>query len=234
MTIVDVRSERSAAAARALVAEAAGALEGADPRHIVAWAAEQFGAGLIATVSFEDAALAHVVATGAPGTEIAFLDTQYHFAETWWLVDKLRERLGDAFNLLVIQPEAAVVPDDRWMSDIEGCCAVRKVEPLRRAIAGRSAWITGIRRVDGPSRADAPVLQWDERWGVVKINPLVAWDDDDLAGYLLAHDLPRHPLADRGYASIGCWPCTRPVALGEDKRAGRWSGSAKTECGLHG
>lgn len=216
------------------LASAAARLEGAPPKEIVAWAAQRFGDDLIATVSFEDAALAHLVAANAPATEVAFLDTQYHFAETWWLVDKLRERFGDAFRLAVIRPEASVRPDDRWVDDPEGCCGVRKVEPLRRAIAGRRAWITGIRRVDGPTRADAPVLQWDEKWGVVKINPIVAWDDDDLAGYLLAHDLPRHPLADRGYPSIGCWPCTRPVADGEDKRAGRWAGSAKTECGLHG
>ncbi|MCC6438055.1 MAG: phosphoadenylyl-sulfate reductase [Acidimicrobiales bacterium] len=216
------------------LADAAARLEHASPKQVVAWAADRFGDGLVATVSFEDAALAHLVAANAPAAEIAFLDTQYHFAETWWLVDKLRERFGDAFRLAVLRPDASVRPDDRWLTDTEGCCAVRKVEPLRRAIAGRSAWITGIRRVDGPTRADAPVLQWDERWGVVKINPIVAWDDDDLAGYLLAHDLPRHPLADRGYPSIGCWPCTRPVAEGEDKRAGRWAGSAKTECGLHG
>lgn len=209
-------------------------LEGAPAKEIVRWAGERFGPGLVATVSFEDAVLAHLVATSAPGTEVAFLDTQYHFAETWWLVDNLRTRLGDDFKLAVIQPDPSVQPDDRWMTDTAGCCGVRKVEPLQRAIRGRAAWITGIRRVDGPTRAAAPVVSWDERWGVVKINPLVAWDDHDMAGYLLAHDLPAHPLADRGYPSIGCWPCTRPVAEGEDKRAGRWSGSAKTECGLHG
>ena len=102
-----------------------------------------------------------------------------------------------------------------------------------RALAGRAAWITGIRRIDGPTRAAAPVVEWDDRWGVVKINPLVAWSDADLEGYQTAHDLPRHPLASRGYPSIGCWPCTRPVADGEDRRAGRWAGLDKTECGLH-
>ncbi len=221
-------------ACRAEMAGHATRLEGAPAGEILAWAQQRFGEGMVATVSFEDAVLAHLVASNAPGTEVAFLDTQYHFAETWWLVDNLRQRLGDAFRLAVIRPDASVQPDDRWMTDTEGCCGVRKVEPLRRAIAGRRAWITGIRRVDGPSRADAPVVQWDERWGVVKINPLVAWADEDMAGYLLAHDLPAHPLADRGYPSIGCWPCTKPVAEGEDRRAGRWAGSAKTECGLHG
>lgn len=215
------------------LSDAAARLEGADPREILAWVDERFGSDVVATVSFEDAVLAHLVATHAPQADVAFLDTQYHFAETWWLVDNLRTRLGETFKLQIVRPEPSVVPDDRWMTDTEGCCAVRKVEPLRRAITGRAAWITGIRRVDGPTRADAPVLGWDERWGVVKVNPLVAWDDNDMAGYLLAHDLPAHPLADRGYPSVGCWPCTRPVAPGEDKRAGRWAGSDKTECGLH-
>ncbi|MFN0026933.1 MAG: phosphoadenylyl-sulfate reductase [Acidimicrobiales bacterium] len=208
-------------------------LEGAHPKDVLAWVDERFGTDVVATVSFEDAVLAHLVATHAPRADVAFLDTQYHFAETWWLVDNLRNRLGEGFKLQIVRPELSVVPDDRWMTDTEGCCGVRKVEPLQRTITGRAAWITGIRRVDGPTRADAPVLAWDERWGVVKVNPLVAWDDNDMAGYLLAHDLPAHPLADRGYPSVGCWPCTRPVAPGEDKRAGRWAGSDKTECGLH-
>jgi phosphoadenosine phosphosulfate reductase len=216
------------------LAEVSASLEDATAADIVRWAASTFGDDLVATVSFEDAVLAHVVASAAPGTEVAFLDTQYHFAETWWLVDTLRRRLGDALKLAVIRPAAGVEPDDRWATDTAGCCGVRKVEPLRRTLTGRAAWITGIRRVDGPTRAAAPVVSWDDKFGVVKVNPLVRWDDDDLAGYLLAHDLPRHPLADRGYPSIGCWPCTRPVADGEDRRAGRWAGSDKTECGLHG
>jgi len=125
------------------------------------------------------------------------------------------------------------VPDNRWQTDIEGCCHVRKVEPLNRAVAGKQAWITGIRRADGPTRANAPVAAYDLGRGLVKVNPLAAFTDDDMALYLQLHELPAHPLADKGYASIGCWPCTRPVAPGEDKRAGRWSGAAKTECGLH-
>ena len=126
-----------------------------------------------------------------------------------------------------------VVPDNRWQADIEGCCQVRKVEPLARAIAGKQAWITGVRRADGPTRAGAPVAAYDIGRGLVKVNPLATLTDDDMALYVQLYDLPAHPLADKGYASIGCWPCTRPVAPGEDKRAGRWSGNAKTECGLH-
>ncbi|MCB0954804.1 MAG: phosphoadenylyl-sulfate reductase [Ilumatobacteraceae bacterium] len=211
----------------------AAGLEGRPAEDILAWAAETFGGDLVATVSFEDAALPYLVATHAPAATVAFLDTQYHFAETWWLVEATRRRLGGPLRLEILRPGPGVLPDDRWVADPEGCCAVRKVEPLGRALAGRAAWITGIRRIDGPTRAAAPVVEWDDRWGVVKINPLVAWSDADLEGYQTAHDLPRHPLASRGYPSIGCWPCTRPVADGEDRRAGRWAGLDKTECGLH-
>ena len=211
----------------------AAGLEGRPAEDILAWAAETFGGDLVATVSFEDAALPYLVATHAPAATVAFLDTQYHFAETWWLVEATRRRLGGPLRLEILRPGPGVLPDDRWVADPEGCCAVRKVEPLGRALAGRAAWITGIRRIDGPTRAAAPVVEWDDHWGVVKINPLVAWSDADLEGYQTAHDLPRHPLASRGYPSIGCWPCTRPVADGEDRRAGRWAGLDKTECGLH-
>jgi phosphoadenosine phosphosulfate reductase len=208
-------------------------LEHAHPAEVVRWAADQFGVdGLVVTASFEDAVLVHVAATAVPGIEITLLDTQYLFAETRWLVDELTRRLD--LNLRVIHPAAEVLPDNRWQADVEGCCHVRKVEPLSRALAGKQAWLTGVRRSDGPTRADAPVAAYDIGRGLVKVNPLAAWTDDDMALYLQLHELPAHPLADKGYVSIGCWPCTRPVAPGEDKRAGRWSGHAKTECGLHG
>ena len=202
------------------------------PTDVVRWAADQFGIdGLVVTASFEDAVLVHVAATAVPGIEITLLDTQYLFAETQWLVDELTKQLD--LNLRVVRPLPHVVPDNLWQTDVEGCCHVRKVEPLARAIAGKQAWITGIRRADGPTRADAPVAAYDIGRGLVKVNPLATLSDDDMELYLQLHDLPVHPLVDKGYASIGCWPCTRPVAPGEDKRAGRWSGNAKTECGLH-
>jgi len=207
-------------------------LDHAHPADIVRWAAERVGAdNLVVTASFEDAVLVHVAATALPGIEITLLDTQYLFAETRWLVDELTARLDLRLN--VVQPLADVRPDNRWQHDIEGCCQVRKVEPLARALAGKQAWITGVRRADGPTRADAPVAAYDVGRGLLKVNPLATWTDDDMELYLRLHDLPAHPLADKGYASIGCWPCTRPVAPGDDKRAGRWSGNAKTECGLH-
>lgn len=208
-------------------------LETAQPAEVVRWAADTFGVdGLVVTASFEDAVLVHVAATAVPGIEITLLDTQYLFAETRWLVDELTKQLD--VNLRVVHPLPQVVPDNLWQTDVEACCAARKVEPLARAIEGKQAWITGVRRADGPTRANAPVAAYDVGRGLVKINPLAAYTDDEMALYLQLHELPVHPLVDKGYASIGCWPCTRPVAPGEDKRAGRWSGNAKTECGLHG
>ena len=132
-----------------------------------------------------------------------------------------------------MRPLPDVVPDNLWQTDTEACCHIRKVEPLQRSMDGKAAWVTGVRRVDGPTRANAPVVTYDIGRNIAKINPLATWTDDDMALYAQLNDLPANPLSERGYPSIGCWPCTRPVAPGEDKRAGRWSGSNKTECGLH-
>ncbi len=136
-------------------------------------------------------------------------------------------------NLRVVHPLPHVQPDNLWKSDVEGCCAIRKVEPLNRAISGKAVWITGVRRVDGLTRANTPIVSFDISRSVVKINPLAGFSDDDMFLYAQLHDLPANPLTERGYPSIGCWPCTRPVAPGEDRRGGRWAGNAKTECGLH-
>jgi phosphoadenosine phosphosulfate reductase len=207
-------------------------LEQAHPAEIVRWAADQFGVdGLVVTASFEDAVLVHVAATAVPGIEIVLLDTQYLFAETQWFAEQLRARLD--LNLRIERPAADVLPDNLWQTDTTACCDVRKVQPLARAIDGKQAWITGVRRADGPTRANAPIAAFDIGRNLVKVNPLAAYSDDDMALYERLHELPRNPLSERGYPSIGCWPCTRPVAPGEDKRAGRWSGSEKTECGLH-
>ena len=207
-------------------------LETGLPADTMRWAAEQFGVdGLVVTASFEDAVLVHIAATAVPGVEIVLLDTQYLFAETKWVVDELTKKLD--LNLKVVHPLPHVQPDNLWQTDVEACCAVRKVEPLNRALEGKRAWVTGVRRVDGPTRADAPVASFDIGRNIVKVNPLVAYTDDDMALYAQLHELPANPLVERGYPSIGCWPCTRPVAPGENKRAGRWSGHAKTECGLH-
>jgi phosphoadenosine phosphosulfate reductase len=206
-------------------------LEALSPGEIVAWAGREFGSGLVVTASFGDAVLAHLVSQHAPEAEVVLIDTQYLFAETRWYAEKVSRRLR--LNLNVVRPDGAVVPDDQWEHDTDGCCHARKVEPLNRALAGKRAWISGLRRADSPARADAPVIAWDDDRQLFKINPLVAMSDEDVDRYNADHHLPRHPLADKGYPSIGCWPCTRPVAPGEDARSGRWAGDAKTECGLH-
>jgi phosphoadenosine phosphosulfate reductase len=205
------------------------AFEQAHPAEVLRWAGERFGTDIVATISFEDPVLVHLVATALPEVPLVLLDTQYLFAETHWYAKHLQQRLG--FQLEVVHPK--VDPDDRWQTDVEGCCGVRKVEPLERVLKDRAAWITGVRRADGPTRANAPIVSWDARRNLVKLNPLATFTDEDMALYASLYELPPNPLSERGFASIGCWPCTRPVAPGEDKRAGRWSGHAKTECGLH-
>jgi phosphoadenosine phosphosulfate reductase len=211
------------------LAAASRRFERAAPAEVVAWAAERFGDSLTVAASFEDAVLVHIVASVKPDIEILFLDTQYHFAETLWFVEEVRRRYS--LNLKVVEPR--VEPDNRWQRDVASCCGVRKVEPLNRALAGKRAWITGLKRTDAPTRANAPIVSWDVQRGMVKVNAVATWTPLDLAVYAAEHDLPAHPLAERGYPSIGCWPCTRPVAPGEDPRAGRWAGLDKTECGLH-
>jgi phosphoadenosine phosphosulfate reductase len=210
------------------LAEAARRLDGAPASDIVAWAVGRFGAGLCLTASMTDAVLIDVATKVDPGVEIIFLDTQYHFPETLETVETVRRKYHP--NLVVMQPDRP--RDDLWRTDTDACCAARKVQPLERALAGKSAWLSGLRRADGPSREATPVVERDRR-GLVKVNPLVNWSDSDVAAYIEANDVPVNPLIDRGYPSIGCWPCTRAVAPGEDARAGRWAGSEKTECGLH-
>lgn len=204
-------------------------LEDAHPSTIIAWAVERLGDGLILASSFEDAVLIHLAVSVKPDVEVLFLDTQYHFAETLWFVEEVRSRYR--LNLIVVEP--LVEPDNLWQRNLEGCCQLRKVEPLARGLAGKAAWITGLKRVDSPTRANAPIVSWDAPRRMVKINPLATWTDADLAAYAADNELPANPLAERGYPSVGCWPCTRPVAPGEDPRSGRWAGSSKTECGLH-
>lgn len=201
-----------------------------DAHRILQWAHRRFGSGLCVTASFGDAVLAHVANEAIPGIEITLLDTGYLFAETHWFVEQLRDRYQ--LDLRVVRP-AADVAVNVWQTDTDACCAARKVEPLERALAGRSAWVTGLRRSDSPSRRTAKIVHHDLLRDVTKINPLAGWTDAHVVTYVAAYGLPDHPLAERGFPSIGCWPCTRPVAQGDDHRAGRWAGTDKTECGLH-
>ena len=210
--------------------EVAASFEHAHPLDILRWAGRHFGDELLVTASFGDAVLVHLVSQAIPDAEVVLLDTGYLFAETQWYAERLRQDFG--INLTVVHPHADAEPD-QWQHDTDGCCAARKVEPLQRALAGHRAWVTGLRRADSATRADAPIVHFDPFRGVTKINPMATWSDEDVAHYSRIELLPEHPLASRGYASIGCWPCTRPVTDGEDARAGRWAGSTKTECGLH-
>jgi phosphoadenosine phosphosulfate reductase len=202
--------------------------ETAPASAVVRWAVDTFGDALVLAASFEDIVLVDLATKVAPDIEVVFLDTEAHFPDTIAFVDEVRRRYR--LNLTVIRPgpEAAEHPCGSAQ-----CCQFRKVEPLRRGLAGKEAWLTSLKRADGPTRADAPIVSWDAAFGLVKVNPLATWTPDDVAAYLADRDLPAHPLLSRGYRSIGCAPTTRPVAEGEDARAGRWAGLDKSECGLH-
>jgi phosphoadenosine phosphosulfate reductase len=202
--------------------------ESAPASTVIRWAVDTFGDSVVLAASFEDIVLIDLATKVMPAMEVVFLDTEAHFPETLSFVDEIRRRYP--LNLTVTKPgpEAATHP-----CGTEQCCRFRKVEPLRRALAGKRAWLTSLKRADGPTRADAPVVSWDHSFGLVKVNPLATWTDRDIASYLADHGLPVHPLVPRGYRSIGCAPTTRPVSEGEDPRAGRWAGLDKSECGLH-
>jgi phosphoadenosine phosphosulfate reductase len=195
----------------------------------IEWAAERFGDGLVLASSFQDCVLIDLAHQVVPDVEVVFLNTQYHFAETLWFVETVRRRYD--LNVRVVSPE--VDPDDRCLDDPDGCCAARKVVPMAKALAGRTAWMTGVRRDEAPTRASTPVVGYDVGRSMVKVNPIATWVEADVARYAEDRSLPEHPLRSKGYASIGCSPCTRPVGDGEDARAGRWAGSDKAECGLH-
>ena len=203
--------------------------ETAPATAVIEWAWERFGPDVVLASSFQDCVLLDLTMQVAPEMEVIFLDTQYHFAETLWYVEHVRERYD--VNLHVTQP--AIQPDDRWKTDVETCCAARKVGPMERALAGKSAWLTGLRRAETTQRANAPIVSFDLIRGMVKVNPIATWSDLDVRNYELDRDLPKHPLHERGYGSIGCWPCTVAVPEGADPRSGRWAGTGKLECGLH-
>ncbi len=205
------------------------ALETAPAGKVIRWATERFGRSLAVAASFQDLVLIDLAVEVEPDIEFIFLDTEAHFPETLAFMEETRRRYD--LNLTVTRPgpEAAA-----WPCGSERCCEFRKVAPLRRALAGRQAWITGLKRVDAPTRAGSPIVSWDDAFGVVKVNPLATWTEDDIESYVRDHGLASHPLRARRYLSIGCAPTTRPVAEGEDPRAGRWADTGKVECGLHG
>lgn len=237
-TTPEVAQRRSEAELRALATQGAALLADADAATIVAWAAENFGGGrLTVACSMADAVLPALVADALPGVDVLFLDTGYHFSDTLVTRDLVEEDLD--VRIVDVRPPLSVAEQDAaygaqlYASDPAACCRMRKVEPLKAALGGYEAWVTGVRRDEAPTRANTPVVTWDDAFGLVKINPLVDWTFDQLLGYAADRRLPVNLLVMAGYPSIGCEPCTRPVAPGEDPRAGRWAGFAKTECGLH-
>jgi len=218
-------------------ADANALLEHASAEDIADWAVATFGTRLAVASSMQDTILPHLFGTRLPGVDVLFLETGYHFGETI----ETRDHAAKAFPITVVNvtPEHTVAEQDAaygkdlFARDPNLCCAMRKVEPLARSLAGYEAWVTGARRADAATRAQLPVVAWDDKHGLVKINPLATWSDFQVEIYQTAHGLPRNPLVAQGYPSIGCEPCTRKVAPGEDPRSGRWAGTDKTECGIH-
>ncbi|AUH68555.1 phosphoadenylyl-sulfate reductase [Gordonia sp. PS3] len=216
----------------------------ATAEELLRWTAETFGPHFVIAANMQDAVLIDVADKAIEDKEAVggrlkalFLDTGYHFAETLGTRDAV-EQVYD-LELLNITPEQTVQEQDElvgrnlFATDAAECCRLRKVVPLRGALAPFRAWVTGIRRVEAPTRANAPLISFDEGFGLVKINPLAAWSDEQFQDYIDSHGVLVNPLVDEGYPSIGCEPCTVKPAAGADPRSGRWAGSAKTECGLH-
>jgi phosphoadenosine phosphosulfate reductase len=223
---------------RALAEAGEADLSEATAEEVVAWVAANFRADAVTVAcSMADAVLPHLVSQQLPGVDVLFLDTGYHFPETY----STRDEVARALEVRVVDvlPEKTVAEQDAehgaelFSRDPTLCCALRKVAPLQKSLAGYEVWFTGVRREEAPTRSATPLIGWDERNGLVKVNPLAAWTFDALLDYASAHEVPVNLLMANGFPSIGCAPCTRAIAPGEDPRAGRWAGIAKTECGLH-
>jgi phosphoadenosine phosphosulfate reductase len=202
------------------------------------WAYEQFGDRMCLTCSWQkqSSVLVHMVSELGLDIPVIELDTQLFFRETY----ETRDRLVDRYGLKLIRPEVLSVAEQHalegpnlWERDPDRCCHIRKVEPLERTLGDYDAWISGIRREQALTRKDARRVEWSERYGVWKVQPIVDWDAKRVEAYIYVNEIPYNPLHDAGYPSIGCMPCTRPVLRDEDERAGRWAGSDKIECGIH-
>jgi phosphoadenosine phosphosulfate reductase len=211
----------------------------ATPREILEWAVQRFHPRLTMATAFgaEGCVLLHLLSEIEPTVRVFNLDTGYQFPETLELRDRIAERYGIEVEMVSAAASVAEYEQSHggplYVSNSDQCCYDRKIVPLRRALAGYDAWITAIRADQSSDRANAPIVGADPKFGLIKINPLMSWTKRDVWAFIVTHKVPYNPLHDRGYTSIGCWPCTRAVANGEDERAGRWAGHAKTECGLH-
>ncbi len=217
--------------------EVAAELEWASAQQVLAWAVETFGDRFCLSSSMSDAVLPSLAAAVKPGIDVVFLDTGYHFPETIGTRDAIdftyKVNVRTILPLTTVAEQDALEGPELWRRDPDRCCAMRKVEPLARALSEYDAYASGVRRDESPSRAGTPVVQWDAARGKVKVNPLVRWSQSDVDVYADEMGILVNPLVDDGYPSIGCRPCTHRVAPGDDPRAGRWQGSQKTECGLH-
>jgi phosphoadenosine phosphosulfate reductase len=222
---------------RGLAERAGRELETASAQDVLRWAHETFGDRFAIASSMGDGLLAHLASTAAPGAHVLFLDTGYHFAETLGTRDAVAAtydvQVRTVLPLLSVAQQDAEHGAELWRRDPGACCAMRKVEPLARALEPYVAWASGIRRDEAETRRDAGVVEWDAKRAMVKVNPIATWTQEQVDAYVAEHGVLVNPLAYEGYPSIGCAPCTRRVEPGEDPRAGRWAGSAKTECGLH-
>lgn len=231
-------TRRSADELRAIAHAAATELADADADAIAAWAATEFPGTLAVACSMaSDTVLPALVSMHAPGVDVLFLDTGYHFPQTLATRDKFAAEWD--VNVVELKPTLSVAEQDAehgprlYERDPAACCGMRKVAPLDDALAGYEAWVTGVRREENALRANAQPVEWDERHQMVKINPVVAWTFDELLDWATRNIVTVNPLLADGYPSIGCEPCTKRVAPGEDPRSGRWAGLSKTECGIH-
>jgi phosphoadenosine phosphosulfate reductase len=214
-------------------------MESWTPQQILAWSVNHYGSKIAMATAFgaEGCALIAMLAEIPNEAYLFNLETGYQFPETLELRDRLRDRYGANVHL-VKSDESVEAMEKRfggpiYGSDPDTCCNIRKIVPLREVIVGFDAWISAIRRDQSPSRAKAPIIGWDSKFNLVKVNPLANWTKKDVWNYVIKNDVPYNALYDQGYASIGCAPCTRAVGGESDERAGRWAGLAKTECGLH-
>jgi len=210
----------------------------ATAEQVLAWTAATFGSRFIVASNMQDAVLIDLAAKAAPGVDVLFLDTGYHFPETIGT----RDAVAATYDVHIVdaRPDHTVAEQDTLLGrnlfarEPDRCCLLRKVVPLQRTLAGYDAWVTGVRRVEAPTRRHTPLVAYDEKFGLVKINPLAAWSDADMDAYIEEHGILVNPLVAEGYPSIGCRPCTAKPLPGADKRSGRWAGTGKIECGLHG
>jgi phosphoadenosine phosphosulfate reductase len=229
----------STIASREELARVALELEGRSAEEILTWAADRYAPRLTFATGFgmEGCAIIDLIGRASLPIDLFTLDTGLLFPETYDLWRRLEDRYHVTIRAVrpehTVDQQATAEGPELWGSDPDRCCELRKMQPLRAALAGFDAWLSAIRRDQTPDRADAPVVGWDGKFGLVKVNPLVRWTFDEVRAHVRKHDVPYNPLHDEGYPSIGCRPCTSPVAAGEDPRAGRWRGREKKECGLH-